>query len=131
MPEQEAQLLIDYKAQHSVERGFRFIKDPNVVASSFYVQKPSRVAALIFVMTCCLLIYSALQFRIRKALEENHETVPDQKGKPTQKPTARWVFQLFVGIHELYLPNEQRIILNLREEHRKIITLLSYWNFYS
>jgi transposase len=130
-PQQEEQLLIDYKAQHSVERGFRFIKDPNVVASAFYVQKPGRVAALMFVMTCCLLIYSALQFRIRKALEENDEKVPDQKGKPTRKPTTRWVFQLFVGIHELYLPNEQRIILNLKEEHRKIITLLSYADFYS
>lgn len=129
--EEQEQLLVDYKAQHSVERGFRFIKDPNIVASSFYVQKPSRVAALMFIMTGCLLIYSALQFRIRQALQEEDKSVPDQKGKPTQKPTTRWVFQLFVGIHELYLPNQQRIMLNLKEEHRNIIELLDYWDFYS
>ena len=128
---QQEQLLNDYKAQYSVERGFRFIKDPNIVASSFFVQKPSRVAALMFIMTCCLLIYSALQFRIRQALEQNDQNVPDQKGKPTQKPTTRWVFQLFVGIHELYLPNQQRMILNLKAEHRNIIELLDYWDFYS
>ena len=129
--EQHQELLLNYKAQHSVERGFRFIKDPNMVASSFYVQKPSRVAALMFVMTCCLLVYSALQCRIRRALQDANTSVPDQKAKNTQNPTARWVFQLFVGIHELYLPDQQRIILNLKQEHRDIIDLLDYWDYYS
>jgi transposase len=130
LDDQEA-LLRTYKEQHSVERGFRFIKDPNVVASSFFVKKPERVAALLFVMATCLLVYSALEYRIRKALKENDKSVPDQKGKPTQNPTARWVFQLFVGIHALTLPDEKKIILNLKEEHRNILALLSYWNFYS
>jgi len=130
LDDQEA-LLRSYKEQHSVERGFRFIKDPNVVASSFFVKKPERVAALLFVMATCLLVYSALEYRIRKALKGNDKSVPDQKGKPTQNPTARWVFQLFVGIHVLTLPDEKKIILNLKEEHRNILALLSYWNFYS
>lgn len=129
--EQEEDLLQTYKKQHSVERGFRFIKDPNIVASSFYVQKPERVAALLFVMTTCLLVYSALEYRIRHSLQKENVSVPDQKGKPTQSPTARWVFQLFVGIHVLILPNGKKLILNLREEHRDILALLSYWNFYS
>ena len=130
LEEQEA-LLRTYKEQQSVERGFRFIKDPNVVASSFFVKKPERVAALLFVMATCLLVYSALEYRIRQALEKENESVPDQKGKPTQTPTARWVFQLFVGIHVLQLPDGKKLILNLKEEHRSILALLSYWNFYS
>jgi transposase len=129
--EQECQLLQTYKEQHSVERGFRFIKDPNIVASSFYVQKPERVAALTFVMACCLLVYATLEYRIRQSLEKEDQAIPDQKGKPTKKPTARWVFQLFVGIHELKLPNENKLVLNLNENHRKIISLLSYWQFYT
>lgn len=128
---EEEQLLRVYKEQHSVERGFRFIKDPNVVASSFFVQKPERVAALAFVMTCCLLVYTALEYRIRKALEKENKTIPDQKNKPTQKPTTRWVFQLFVGIHLLILPDEKKITLNLDTQHRDILSLLSYWDFYS
>jgi transposase len=129
--EQHQELLHTYKEQHSVERGFRFIKDPNIVASSFYVQKPERVAALLFVMTSCLLVYAALEYRIRQSLEKENETVPDQKGKPTKTPTARWVFQLFVGIHALTLPDGKKIILNLKEDHRKILSLLSYWHFYT
>ena len=129
--EEEEELLQTYKQQQSVERGFRFIKDPNIVASSFYVQKPERVAALLFVMTTCLLVYSALEYRIRQRLKKEEKDIPDQKGKPTQNPTARWVFQLFVGIHLLNLPDDKKVVLNLKQEHRDIITLLSYWNFYS
>ena len=83
------------------------------------------------VMATCLLVYSALEYRIRKTLKKADRSVPDQKGKPTQNPTARWVFQLFVGVHVLTLPDTKKIILNLQEEHRNILDLLSYWNFYS
>lgn len=128
---EEEQLLRMYKEQHSVERGFRLIKDPNIVASSFFVQKPERVAALAFVMATCLLVYSALEYRIRKALENQDKTVPDQKGKPTKRPTTRWVFQLFVGIHVLVLPDGKKCTLNLNTNHRDILALLAYWDFYS
>ncbi len=71
---------------------------------------------------------SIAQFKLRKALKENKETIPDQKGKPTIKPTMRWIFQLFDGIHLLIeLKNGiERIvgILNLKEIHRKILALL-------
>ena len=130
LSEQEA-LLNTYKEQHQVEQGFRFIKDPNIVASSFYVKKPQRVEALLFVMASCLLVYSALEYRIRQSLEKSDKSLPDQKGKPTKRPTARWVFQLFVGIHVLRLPDGNKITLNLKTEHRDILSLLSYWNFYS
>jgi transposase len=129
--EQQEALLNTYKAQHNVERGFRFIKDPSIVASSFFVQKPERVEALLFVMTSCLLVYAALEHRIRKALKTEKKTVPDQKGKATDNPTARWIFELFVGIHVLFLPDGKYLILNIKNEHRDILSLLSYWNFYS
>jgi transposase len=55
--------------------------------------------ALLMVMTVCLLVYAALEYRIRQALKDHGATFPDQKGKPTQHPTGRWVFHSFVGIH--------------------------------
>lgn len=129
--EDELRLLQAYKSQQSVERGFRFIKDPNIVASSFFVKKPERVEALLFVMAICLLAYSVLEYRIREGLKNSCTSVPDQKGKPTRKPTARWVFQLFVDIHLLSLPDGKKVILNLKQEHRAILNVLSYWDFYS
>jgi transposase len=40
------QVISTYKEQGGVERGFRFLKDPLVLASSVFVKKPERVIAL-------------------------------------------------------------------------------------
>ena len=125
----EAQLpapavLAGYKGQASAERGFRFLKDPQFLASSLYLKKPERVMALLMVMTVCLLVYAALEYRIRRALQEHGATFPDQKGKHIQTPTARWVFHYFVGIHVLYIPGQGLMILNLTNEHQHLLQLL-------
>src|SRR5919108_6197765 len=105
--ELSAQAVLDgYKGQARAERGFRFLKDPQFLASSLYLKKPEHVMALLMVMTVCLLVYAALEYRIRHALQEQGATFPDQKGKRTQHPTARWVFHYFVGIHVLYIPGQ-------------------------
>ena len=44
--------------------------------------------ALLMVMTVCLLVYAALEYRIRQALRSQHETFPDQKGRPIQHPDS-------------------------------------------
>ncbi|MDQ2694052.1 MAG: IS1634 family transposase, partial [Pseudomonadota bacterium] len=41
------------------------------------------VMALLMVMTVCLLVYSALEHRLRQALAATAQTIPNQKGKPT------------------------------------------------
>ena len=126
-------LLEGYKGRSKVEKGFRFLKDPDFLASSLYLKSPERIMALLMVMTLCLLVYSALEYRIRKELQEKNQTFPDQKGKPTPRPTAKWVFQEFVGIHLLKIAGIQEVILNLNDAHRLILNLLGerYGAFYS
>jgi transposase len=89
-----------------VERGFRFLKDQRFLAASLYLKTPERIMALLMVMTVCLLVHAALEYRIRQALKEHGATFPNQKGQPVQNPTARWVFQYFVGLHVLLIPGE-------------------------
>ena len=123
LPTQE--VLTGYKGQAHAERGFRFLKDPQFFASSFYLKKPERIMALLMVMTVCLLVYAALEFRIRTALKVHGATFPDQKGKPTQTPTARWVFHYFVGIHVLCIPGRwDYLVVNLTPEHQSLLRLL-------
>jgi transposase len=117
-------VLAGYKGQVHAERGFRFLKDPQFFASSFYLKKPERIMALLMVMTVCLLVYAALEYRIRHTLTAQNATFPDQKGKPTQNPTARWVFHYFVGIHLLSISGQWPLVLNLTEEHAKLLKLL-------
>jgi transposase len=126
---EEAQLpapevLAGYKGQARAERGFRFLKDPQFLASSLYLKKPERIMALLMVMTVCLLVYAALEHRIRTALKEHAATFPDQKGKRIQTPTARWVFHYFVGMHVLFIPGQGLMVLTLTDEHQHLLQLL-------
>jgi transposase len=118
------EVLHGYKGQQHAERGFRFLKDPQFLAASLYLKKPERIMALLMVMTVCLLVYAALEYRIRKALKAQEATFPDQKGKFTQTPTARWVFHSFVGIHLLCQAGQWPVVLNLTEEHQNLLRLL-------
>jgi len=122
-------MLSHYTAQGiSVERGFRFLKDPLFFADSLFLKKPERIMALVMIMGLSLLIYALAERKLRLALQENNETIPDQKGKPTNKPTMRWVFQTFEGIDVLSAWSGDQIalrqVLNLRPVHLQIIRLL-------
>jgi len=117
------EMLEGYKGQVQVERGFRFLKDPQFMASSFFLESERRIMALLMVMTLCLLVYSALERRIREGLQAQDLSFPDQKGNPTQRPTARWVFESFLGIHVLF-EGQKRLVLNMKERHQIILTVL-------
>ena len=122
------ELLTLYKDQNcSVERGFRFLKDPMFFAHSLFLKKPSRIMALLMVMGLSLLIYALAEHHLRQELLEQDQTVPDQKGKPTQNPTMRRVFQMFEGVHILTIQTDsirQRIVTNVKEVHLQIASLL-------
>ena len=113
-----------YQGQQHAERGFRFLKNPEFLASSLYLKKAERIMALLMVMTVCLLVYAALEYRIRQALKDHGATFPNQKGQRVQNPTARWVFHYFVGIHLLSVSGQWPLVLNLTEEHCNLLKLL-------
>jgi transposase len=119
-----AEVLAGYKKQSTAERGFRFLKDPRFLAASLYLKKPERIMALLMVMTICLLVYAALEYRIRQALQGQQETFPDQKGQPVQTPTMRWSFHYFVGIHVLLGVGAAPLVLHLNAQHQLVLRLL-------
>lgn len=106
-----------------MERGFRFLKDPLFFASSVFVKKRQRVEALALVMALTLLVYTLAERKLRQALLTQQKTVRDQRRRPTNKPTFRWIMQKFQGIHWVKL-GEKWQISNLSEERRLIIHLL-------
>jgi transposase len=81
-------ILSLYKSQQSVEKGFRFLKSPDFLTSSLYLKKPERIEALLMVMTCCLVVYAALEHKIRIELKAQSAYFPHLKYKPCQNPTA-------------------------------------------
>lgn len=127
------ELLAIYKAQQNVERGFRFLKSPEFLTSSLYLKKPERIEALLMVMTCSLMIYAALEHRIRQGLVEQNRSVADMKKKPTQKPTARWIFLRFGGVHEYQLGEAPPQVTGLTADQQIILDVLGerYRQIYS
>ncbi len=49
------------------------------------------------IMTLCLMIYNVARHRLREALKNQNETLPNQLNKPVQNPTMRWIFQIMEG----------------------------------
>jgi transposase len=94
------------------------------MASTLFLKSPKRIMALMMVMTLCLLVYAALEYRIREVLKAHNETFPNQKGEAVSNPTARWVFQYFSGIYVLVIAKMQTLVLNLNEHHAALLRLL-------
>jgi hypothetical protein len=61
---------------------------------------------------------------MRQALKAHEATFPNPKGQRVQKPTARWVFHDFVGVHRRDALGHWPVTLNLTKEHSHLLNLL-------
>ena len=124
----DQEVIQAYKHQNdSVERGFRFLKDPIFFTSSLFVKKPQRIEGLLMVMTLALLVYAIAQRIIRNKLAELGETIPNQINQATSSPTLRWIFQMMEGIDFVIIELEKgsrESISGLTPMHLKILKYL-------
>ncbi len=123
----ELEVLQGYQGQDHVEKGFAFLKSPLCFASSLFLEKPSRLEGLMMVMTLALLVYSIAQRRLRNALAQTEESIPNQIKQPTNRPTMRWVFQCLEGINRVVVKMRGQVqvfIDGLNELRRKIFRLM-------
>ena len=92
-----------------------------------------RITALLMVMTICLLVYAALEMRIRTLLKTVAAFFPNQTGKKIHNPTVRWIFSYFHGIHILIADGSEKMILNLNENHVLLVELMGkkYEKYYA
>ncbi len=124
----DKRILADYKSQQTVENGFRFLKNPDFLADTLFLKSPKRIAALMMVMTLCLLVYNLAQSQVRSTLQACADTLPNQLGKPTPTPTLRWIFQLMEGIALVRIFDHERALIheavsNLHDLRIKIVRL--------
>lgn len=122
------EMLPEYKGQRHNERGFQFIKDKTFCVSSIFLKKPGRIDSLMMVMTLCLMVYNLAQYELRRVLDEQGEMLPNQLGKPTDKPTLKWIFRQLDAITVVRLWDEDSqvsrdIVANMTPLRRKIICL--------
>ena len=108
-----AELLKQYKSQNRVERGFRFLKDPN-----------EHIQALLMIMTLGLAVFSGLECKLRNAMKESNVQLPNQTVKLTDKITMRYVFQIFSTVITIVLDNGERLFYHISEQANRILALL-------
>lgn len=116
-------MISEYKAQQSCERGFGFLKDPLFFAASIYIKSPERIEAMAMIMGLCLLVYTLAQRQIRAALSSSKSTIKNQLGKSINNPTMRWVFQCFQSIHLIKF-NDVISISNITSHREYILSFL-------
>jgi hypothetical protein len=112
------------QGQSQAERGCRLLKTPQLLASSRDRKTPARLMALRMSMPGCVLVYAALESRMRPTLRDHGATLPDQQGQPVQHPTARWIFPSCVGIPLLSVAGQWPWGFNLTEAHGNLLKLL-------
>ena len=110
------QMLVTYKnGQQSVERGFRFLKDPMFFTDSVFIKSPQRIEGLGLIMALSLLVYKVAERQIRQTLQRTGSSVKNQLGRLTARPTLRWLFQCFQSIH-VYSESGIKKISNINNE---------------
>jgi len=124
------EMLGRYKDQgRTVERGFRFLKDPLFFTGSTFLKRPERVMALGMVMALALLVYALGEWALRRGLAETGSSLPDGKGRPTQRPTLRWVFGLLIWVRLVELEGRP-LVLNLAPHRETAVRLLGAGRYY-
>lgn len=79
---------------------------------------------LMMVMGLALLVYSIGQRQVRQTLATSQGCLTDQKGKPTLRPTLRWLFQCFLSVHLVWVDGIKTVI-KLTERQSRILNVLS------
>ncbi len=120
-------MLNYYKGQQIVERGFRFLKDKSFHISNVFLKKEERIESLSMIMVLCLLVYAYAEWKLREELKQKRESVPNQLNKPTQRPTMRWVFYLFMRVTLIIVTDGRKVIsqeVKLNDTQELILRLL-------
>ena len=84
------------------------------------MKKPERVEAIGMIMGLCLLVYNLAQRKLRQQLSATNDRVKNQAKKLTNKPTMRWIFQMFQAVH-LVTINGAKQVSNLTQERQDIL----------
>lgn len=82
----DAALAATSKEQGGVERGFRFLKDPLLLASSVCVKQPERILALRVILVLCILVSRLAECRLRARVAQTQHTIPDQRLQTDDPP---------------------------------------------
>ncbi|NEO33825.1 MAG: hypothetical protein F6K36_26065 [Symploca sp. SIO3C6] len=90
-----------------------------------FLKSPERISTMAMLMGLCLLVYTIGQRQLRLQLKQYNTGIKNQLGKLSPRPTLRWIFQYFQGIHVVILAEVEQIV-NLSEERLLTLSFFPY-----
>ena len=70
------ELLSTYNRNSVIERNWRCCKNTKFFVDASYLKSPSHIDALLWLMNLALLVYAAMEYKIRKVMKENNLEIP-------------------------------------------------------
>lgn len=90
-------ILREYKSQSAVERKFQFLKSPQFV-NSFYVNSPSRVEAIGYLMLILMVLLSVAEHVVRRELEKDKAIIIGPGKVKMKRPSLIAIYRIFYSV---------------------------------
>ena len=91
-----------YRGQNRLEDNWSRLKGQTLGLTPMYLQEESRVVGLVLLLGLALRLLTALEWVVRKKLQEEGETLkglyPGQPGRQAKRPSAELLLKAFKGI---------------------------------
>ena len=124
-----AELLSTYKRQSVIERCWRCCKNPTMMVDSMYLQKPSRIDALLWLMEIALLVYAATEYLARKVMKEKKLKLTGQERRKYIRPTGEFLLKYVSFLNIALVLNRSTgewTVENVNEEFALLLTALGH-----
>ncbi|MFB5764150.1 transposase, partial [Paenibacillus medicaginis] len=124
-----AAILQTYKGQIQVECNFSILKDPYFV-DEMYLKKPHRVEVLGYLFLIALLVYHAIQSKVRSQTSTRNPLIATTKRK-LEQPTTREIFRLleYIQVIVFRMPDGSRhrqMGQPLGSEERRLLAMFGW-----
>ena len=113
------EILQSYKNQDKVERGFRFLKQPQYLGP-VYTKKESRVEALGYIFLMVLLLAKYLEYHVHLGMAESGEVLK-VGGQKTPHPSAKMVLEFLCLMTVLEIGGQLSLPANTDESALKLL----------
>ncbi len=93
----DADLIDRYKGQYHNEHGFAWLKSgpSHKGINPIFLATPTRITSLCFLYCIGLMVWNLIQRTVRKNLARTKSGLPYRRGKPSDRITTRFYFELF------------------------------------
>jgi len=90
----DTEMIPRYKGLYHNENGFAWLKS-GAGLNPVFLHTPRRIASLCFVYCLGLMAWNLIQREVRSTLKKTHKMLPYHRGKPSNRITTRFLFELF------------------------------------